>query len=367
MQDDDTSTGSEEDAPPESGVTFDGTNANEAAFEDGDNAVDEAALGQSEIDDLFGISMDEAPPNEGIHALLSGQYVRHRRLPVLEACFDRLVQSLSKSFRSLTSGDLELSLVDSSSVRFGSYIEEVPLPALISVFKVAEWNDYGLINVDSTLIYAIIDVMLGGRRAASPAAIEMRSFTAIETKLIERMILLILEEMTEAFKELTKVTFQLERMESNPSLVDIASPSNVAFLFAIDVNMGDRGGRIEILIPYATLEPMRDLLEQMYTGEKFGHDSLWESHLTGQMLQTDVELEVIFGEQMMPLGLMLSLEVGSTVILRKKPQDLVTLRCGNASLMNAQVGRIGDNIAVQVADWCNGAGRALSMIDCRPG
>ena len=68
----------------------------------GDGDLDDAALGQSEIDDLFGISTSEEAPIEGIYALLNSQYIRHRRLPVLEACFDRLVHALSKSLRGLT-------------------------------------------------------------------------------------------------------------------------------------------------------------------------------------------------------------------------------------------------------------------------
>lgn len=367
MDDDDQGVDSEVDSLVESEDAWNETSADAVAFEDGGDALDDAALGQSEIDDLFGISMGDEAPTEGIQALLNNQYIRHKRLPVLEACFDRLVHSLSRTMRSLTAGDIELSLVDSNSVRFGNYIEEVPLPALISVFKVVEWNDYGLINIDSALIYAIIDVMLGGRRATPSLAVETRSFTTIESKLIERMILLTLEDMTEAFKPLSDVTFQLDRMEANPSLVDIASPSNLAILFAIEVNLNDRGGRIEILIPYATLEPMRDLLDQMFTGEKFGQDSIWESHLKGQMLQADIELEVTFGQQMMPLGKILSLEVGSTLTLRNKPDDTVTLRCGDTTLMNASVGRVGDSIAIQIADWCNGARRFPSKNDCRAG
>ncbi len=380
--DDDQAAGSESTVPPDPEDAEQETVADSVTFGDdetlsaseiddpfaavaGDDALDDAALGQSEIDDLFGISASDEAPIEGIYALLNSQYIRHRRLPVLEACFDRLVHALSKSLRNLTAGDIELSLADSNTVRFGNYIEEVPLPALISIFKVVEWADYGLINIDSGLIYSLIDVMLGGRRATSSLSVETRSFTAIESKLIERMILTTLEDMSAAFKPLSDVTFQLERMEANPTLVDIASPSNLAIIFTIDVNFSDRGGQIEILIPYATLEPMRDLLDQMFTGEKFGNDSIWEAHLTGQMLRADVDLEVTFGHQMVPLSKILSLEVGSTLTLRNKPGDPVTLRCGETAIMNADVGRIGDNIAVQIANWCNHKRRSAPKIDRR--
>ena len=189
------------------------------AFED-DGALDDSALDQSEIDDLFGIGADgDESPNTGLQALLASRHIEHKRLPLLEACFDRLVHALTKSMRTFTSGDVELTLVDASSVRFGNYIEAIPLPAFVSVFKAIEWNEYGLISVDSPLIYAIIDVLLGGRRTAAALAVEARSFTSIEAMLIERLIVLVVKEMTSAFKPLADVEFCHERLESNPSRV----------------------------------------------------------------------------------------------------------------------------------------------------
>lgn len=367
MQDDDQGVESEANSPVDSDDASVEMSVDPLAFEDSGEALDDAALGQSEIDDLFGIGMDDEEPTEGIHALLNSQYIRHKRMPALEACFERMAHTLARSLRTLAVEDIEINLTDSSTVRFGNYIEEIPLPALISVFKVVEWQDYGLINIDTALIYSLIDVMLGGRRSSPSFAIETRSFTAIEAKLIERMILLTLEDMTKAFKPLSDVTFQFERMESNPSIIDIVSPSNIAILFAIEVNLSDRGGRIEVLIPYATLEPIAHLLEQMFTGDSSGKDSIWESHLKGQMLRSDVELEVTFGKQMMPLGKLLSLEVGSTLTLRNKPDEPVTLCCGDTTLMNAHIGRVGDLIAIQIADWCKGAKPIPSQNDCQGG
>ncbi|MEM7043785.1 MAG: flagellar motor switch protein FliM [Pseudomonadota bacterium] len=328
------------------------SSADDVFMDSADSLLDDDALQQDEIDELFGVSEEDDKPSAGIEALLNSRHIQHKSLPLLDACFDRLVHGLTKGLRRTLSEDVELSLASSSTVRLGNYIEGVSLPALISVFKAVEWNDFGLINIDSSLIYAIIDLLMGGRRVASAHAVEKWSFTSIETALIKRMKYLILDEMITAFKPLADVEFCLERMESNPSFAEIASPTSLTILVEIEVHMNDRGGRIEILIPYATLEPVRDQLEQMFMGEKFGQDKIWESHLAGQMLMTEAELEVTFGEQMMPLGEILSLQVGSTLKLRQKPQDMVTLRCSHTPLLRANVGRVGDNMAIKIAEWC---------------
>src|SRR3546814_5320873 len=66
--------------------------------------------------------------------------------------------------------------------------------------------------------------------------------------------------------------------------------------------MEDRGGRLELLLPYATLEPVRELLLQMFMGEKFGRDSIWESHLTAELWQTDIKIDAVLDEFEIKLG-----------------------------------------------------------------
>src|SRR3546814_7954060 len=101
---------------------------------------------------------------------------------------------------------------------------------------------------------------------------------------------------------------------SNPRFATIARPANAAILARLRVDMEDRGGRLELMLPYATLEPVRELLLQMFMGEKFGRDSIWENHLATELWSTDVEIEAVLDEQIMTLGQVMNLEVGKTIM-----------------------------------------------------
>ena len=111
-------------------------------------------LNQDEIDSLLGSDKvgDDGGENTGIQAILSSALVSYERLPMLEVVFDRLVRLMSTSLRNFTSDNVEVSLDNISSVRFGDYLNSIPLPAMLSVFKAEEWDNYGLITVDSSLI-----------------------------------------------------------------------------------------------------------------------------------------------------------------------------------------------------------------------
>ena len=154
----------------------------------------ERILNQEEIDSLLGFSLTDVTLNDnsGIRAIIDSAMVSYERLPMLEIVFDRLVRLMTTSLRNFTSDNVEVSLDRITSVRFGDYMNSIPLPAVLSVFKAEEWENFGLATVDSSLIYSIIDVLLGGRRGQTAIRIEGRPYTTIEIGLVKRMIEIVL-------------------------------------------------------------------------------------------------------------------------------------------------------------------------------
>ncbi|KFL28439.1 flagellar motor switch protein FliM [Devosia riboflavina] len=314
-----------------------------------DGGVDRV-LNQDEIDNLLGFDAATASNVElsGVQALINNALVSYERLPMLEIVFDRLVRLATTSLRNFTSDNVEVSLDSISSVRFGDYLNSIPLPAILSVIKAEEWENYGLLTVDSNLIYSMIDVLLGGRRSGVTVRIEGRPYTTIEQALAQRLIEVILEDTKRAFEPVTQINFKLERMETNPRFAAISRPNNAAILIELRIEMDDRGGKVEILLPYATIEPIREQLLQMFMGEKFGRDPIWEGHLATEIYQADVEIDAVLHEQELPLSRLLALNVGDTVMFERSPSDPVLLRCGDVELTEAVMGHIGNYVSVRV-------------------
>ncbi|MBF0373507.1 MAG: flagellar motor switch protein FliM [Alphaproteobacteria bacterium] len=307
-------------------------------------------LNQDEIDSLLGFDDDHDGDGEraGIQAILNSALVSYERLPMLEVVFDRLVRMMSTSMRNFTSDNVEVSLDNILSLRFGDYLNSIPLPAMLAVFKAEEWDNYGLLTVDSSLIYSIVDVLLGGRRGTAAMRIEGRPYTTIERNLVERMVHVVLSDLSAAFDPLSPVTFRFDRLETNPRFATISRPSNAAIVAKLRIDMEDRGGRLELLLPYATLEPVRELLLQMFMGEKFGRDSIWETHLAEELWMTEVEMEAVLDEQVMRLRDILNLRVGSKMMLNAGPDSQIELRCGDIPMFDGRMGRKGNHIAIRI-------------------
>jgi len=314
--------------------------------------VSTRVLNQDEIDSLLGFddAHDGDGDRSGIQAILNSALVSYERLPMLEVVFDRLVRMMSTSMRNFTSDNVEVSLDNILSLRFGDYLNSIPLPAMLAVFKAEEWDNYGLLTVDSSLIYSIVDVLLGGRRGTAAMRIEGRPYTTIERNLVERMVHVVLADLSAAFDPLSPVTFRFDRLETNPRFATISRPSNAAIVAKLRIDMEDRGGRLELLLPYATLEPVRELLLQMFMGEKFGRDSIWETHLAEELWMTEVEMEAVLDEQVMSLRDILNLRVGSKIMLNSMPDSVVELRCGDVPMFGGKMGRKGNHIAIRIEE-----------------
>jgi flagellar motor switch protein FliM len=311
----------------------------------------ERILNQEEIDTLLGFSLADVSLNDnsGIRAIIDSAMVSYERLPMLEIVFDRLVRLMTTSLRNFTSDNVEVSLDRITSVRFGDYLNSIPLPAILAVFKAEEWDNFGLITTSSSLIYSIIDVLLGGRRGQSALRVEGRPYTTIETNLVKRMIEVILADAELAFKPLSPVKFNIDRLETNPRFAAISRPANAAILVRLRIDMEDRGGTVELLLPYATIEPIRDVLLQMFMGEKFGRDPIWEGHLATEIGQAEISVDAVLYEARLPLKQLMSLKVGDTLPLELRPDALVAVRCGDVTLTEGRMGRVGDRVAVRIA------------------
>ena len=317
---------------------------------EGDSEGEDAkALSQDEIDSLLGFSSNqEVEAKSGIEAMLDKALMSYERLPMLEVVFDRFVRMLSTSFRNFTSDNVDVDIHSITSLRFGDYVNSIPMPAILSVFKAVEWENYAIATFNGSVVYSMVDVLFGGRKSNRPIRIEGRPYTPIEQGVVKQLTEIILLDMGASFDPLSPATFQYERMETNPRFATIAHPSDTVILLQLRVDMEERGGNIEIMFPMVTLDPIKKLLSQSFMGESFGKDSIWEVHLGKEVYNTDVELTAILGKKQTPFKNILNLEVGSTIILDGAPEDDITMTCQGLNVFEGKVGSSGEDVAIAI-------------------
>lgn len=288
----------------------------------------------------------------GIDLLLNNKNAKYERLPMLEVVFDRLTRYMTKSLRGLTYENVEISNAKIDSMRFGNLFLDNTEPSVIVVIKAEEWGGMMLMRIDSSLMQYFIDVLLGGHKVGmrrEKISTDKR-FSNLEFKIIERIVEVVFTDLTSAFDPITYVNFTFERIETNFKFASITRESSSVIKISMNLDINGVGGSVDFAIPYSTIEPVREVLLQMFFGEKLGKDNIWEMHLVTELLETDTEIEVVLHDFTMPLGQVLNWQVGDTIQLNLAEDPDVEVRAGGVGLFTGKIGRIINKVSVQIHD-----------------
>jgi flagellar motor switch protein FliM len=321
----------------------------------------DSLLAQEEIDMIFNVR----PPSAGGNAeepaaldrLIHGKAVRYERLPMAEIVFERLARILGTSLRNLFQDNVEVRLADLASQRLAESFPAIGSAALLAVFRAREWDNLGVMVIDYDTICNLTEILLGGRSVAATQPRTIRPLTSIERSLTERMIRLVLHDLTASFAPICGVTFELERTETDPRFASVGRNTGAALTARIGLTAAGRGGSIGIILPYATIEPVRELLLQQFMGEKFGRDSIWEAHLAEELWHTDIELEAVLDQQTMKLSALMALKEGDVMPLDAPKGAAIALRCGEVDLFSARIGVRNGRIAAEIGNAIDQAAR----------
>ena len=273
----------------------------------------------------------------------------YQRLPLLQPVLERLAESLPRALGGFAGVAVEAAPDAPTTVKLGEYLDNVTLPALMAVWRADAWNGSGLLMLDGGLMQALLDVLLGGRRFAGPRRGVRRGFTPIERAVAERIAGAILRELSAAFRPVAPVEFRLERLETDTRLAAIAPPHSAAALARFTVTLDRRGGRLEIALPYATLEAAAEVLGRDHVGG--ARDKGWDSRLAGEMGAAEVKIDAVMDRVTMKLRDVLGWKTGSRVRFAATPDSEIELSSGGVKLLQGKLGRAGDKLAVRVERW----------------
>ncbi len=290
--------------------------------------------------------------NVGLKALLDKALESYEKLPMLEIVFEKLVKLLTTAVRNLTAETVDISIKESDSQRFSSYYKTINPPCSIVVFKVVEWDNLGLIVMDNSIVYSLLDLLFGGKKKEQFKKPDVRNYTYIEQALIRQIGEVMLVELSAAFDSLSPATCVFERLESNPNFAAIARPGDAVILLKLNIDLGGKGGIVDFIIPYATLEPIKNLLQRVSLGEQFGSDTTWEESLIEKIYDVELPIEAVIVDKPISLSGLTKLKIGDTITTSYKEKDDVFIRCGDINLLMGQVGKCQEKVAINITKKC---------------
>ncbi|WP_281300172.1 MULTISPECIES: FliM/FliN family flagellar motor switch protein [unclassified Iodidimonas] len=306
-------------------------------------------LDQSDIDRLMSdhaTSFDT--PETVMQKIANSTIVNYERLPMLDVVFDRFVRLFGEKLRQLMSANLEVSIDQVSAIRFGDFIEQVPLPCLVSILNAVEWEDKCVAVMDHRLVYTAVEILLGGREMLDSDTLEVRTLTSVERRLVTRLMTVFSGALSEAFTPVSDIAFNVDRLETNPQLAMIARSTSASIHARFAIEIENRHGFVDLVMPYSMLEPVRTLLLQMFMGESFGRDNGWKKHFRDQLQRTEIRLDGVLAEMEIPLATALGWKAGTFIELNKSADGSADLLSGDMRLLSGHIGQSKGQIAIKI-------------------
>lgn len=282
-----------------------------AAVSDGDVAssdspkADSPASNLGKVDERKIVSYD----------LTSQDRIIRGRLPQLEVIYEKFMRAFRVSLSSALRKIASITLTSTEFLKFGEFINTLPMPTCMSVLRFGNLRGSALFVIESKLAYALVDSFFGG--ADRPyTKIDGKDFTPIELSIVQKVVGLAINDLEQAWASIEKIGCSFVRTEVNPQFVGIVPPTDVVIASTFDVELENATGTISIVIPYATIEPIKQKLSTGFQVESDQTDKkLWTSIIHEQLLETDMEIKVNLGETEIKLKDMMNLKVGDVLPL----------------------------------------------------
>ena len=282
-------------------------------------------LSQDEVDALLQGMTGDVPvaETEGVrppkgtvreYNLASEDRIVRGRMPMLEVINERFSRNVMPALTEFAQRNLEISVGEVKVQKYSAFLRETMVPTNFNVVSMRPLRGSALFVCDPTLIFAFIDALFGGV-GKFPARIEGREFSGTEQRVIMRMVEILLREYNKAWQGIYPLELTYQRSEMQPQFVNIAAAGDVVVSTIFTIEIGESVGSVRVCIPYANVEPIRDVLRSNNQGEAPGADKRWISLLSDQIQSAEVELVAELAKAPATVEQLLAMKVGDFIEL----------------------------------------------------
>jgi flagellar motor switch protein FliM len=279
-------------------------------------------LSQDEIDALLtGVTSGDVETDAGqnveaggirTYDVASQDKIVRGRMPTLEMISERFARYFRISLFNILRRTAEISVEEIRTVKFQEYVHSLFVPTSLNLVRVKPLRGTGLVVFDPKLVFILVDNYFGGD-GRFYTRIEGREFTPTETRIIHMILHRVFEDMREAWSPVLPIEFEYLNSEVNPQFANIVSPSEVVVTTGFHVELEGGGGNLYITMPYAMLEPIRELLSAGVQSDTSDVDERWGISLRREMENARVELRSALVETEITIGELLKLKPGDII------------------------------------------------------
>jgi flagellar motor switch protein FliM len=290
--------------------------------------MSESFLSQEEVDALLeGVTGESQKITEEVaeagevrlYNISSQERIVRGRMPTMEIVNERFARNLRVGLFNFIRRSPEISVGPVTVQRYSAFLRELAVPTNFNIVAIRPLRGSGLIVCEPALVFGVIDTLYGGI-GKFQTRIEGRDFSATEQRVINRLVDVVTDEYKKAWRGIYPLELEYQRSEMQPQFANIATPSEIVISTSFQLEIGEITGAIHFCMPYATLEPIRDVLYSSTQGDSVEVDRRWVNVLTREIQAAEVTLVAQLASADATVEQLLAMKAGDFIELDREPR-----------------------------------------------
>lgn len=281
-------------------------------------------LDQSEVDALMAAIQDgrvssdpgdeEAAPAI-TYDLTSQDRIIRGQMPTLDSINEKVASIFGTNLAGRTRLDLRVAPAASTLMQFGDVSGLFGPGNSVWIMSMGPGHGQAVLMVELPLARTVLAGALGDRSARSdPTSDDGRGdLTNVERRVLKSLLGIFCDALGQGWAEVLRVRPEILRNESDPRMAMICRASDLTILCAYEIT-GVATGRIQLAIPYATVEPVKKSLTSPPRQSK-QMDSRFANAWARDLHNVKVDMRVEIGRARMTFSKLLELKVGDLLML----------------------------------------------------
>jgi flagellar motor switch protein FliM len=318
-------------------------------------------LSQEEIDALLkgiaegdvGLESEQTSPSSSLEVrpfdLAKMAKSKKEDLPTLQFVYDRFGKALTSALTLFIEREVEVVAGKVQNTEYRELTKNLPLPTNLNLVTTENLRGFLILIFDAKLIFSVLETIFGGSRLSAPK-IEGREFTKIELKVVKKLMDVVLLELEKAWSPVYELRCKYSRSEMNPNYLAIVAPEETVSLCEFTVTVDDVSSWMKVCVPYAILEPVKNLLVVAPSREDREIKQRWDRQLKNRILEVPLELTALIGRRRMSLHEFVSLKEGSVILVDRHVNDPMPLEINSRTRLKGKLGLFKGNKAVKIEE-----------------
>ncbi len=269
------------------------------------------------------------------------------RMPTLEMISNRFCRNLRVSLFNFLQRAVDISFQGVRLLQFSEHIQKLDVPTSLNIVRVPPLHGNGLFVFDARLVWSLVETYFGG--GGKPYAnSDVREFTAMEGRVVQLILDRCFADMKDAWSPVMAVDFEYVNSEANPQFANIVSPTELVVVASFSLSFDDAGGELFVTLPYAMLEPIRELLDAGVQSDRHSRDDRWTRAIREDMNEAEIELGAKLLDARLTIRELLNLKPGD--IMPVEMPDEVVLCAEGVPLYRGQFGASNGSNAIRIEE-----------------